>query len=67
MSKNLIIVFKNNKKDILQSSVKLYDEIIERVSHLGIIFTDDMSNLIDSDRVLNKFLIQFYVCQIYFC
>ena len=60
--KSKYIVFKKNKKDATESSVKLYDEIIERVSHckyLGIVLTDDMSNTMDSDRVLNKFLRQY--------
>ena len=60
MSKSLNRQFKKNKKDFLESSVKLYDEIIEIVSqcnYIGIIVTDDMSNSIDSDRaLLNKFL-----------
>ena len=56
------IVFEKNKKNVSESSVKLYDEIIERVSqckYLGIVLTDNMSNTMDSDRVLNKFLRQY--------
>ena len=40
------IVFEKNKKNVSESSVKLYDEIIERVSqckYLGIVLTDDMN------------------------
>ena len=47
---------------IHESSVKLYDWIIEIVSqskkYLGIILTDDMNNLIYSDWVLDKFFKQ---------
>ena len=46
-----------NKKVIHESLIKLYDEIIERVSQF-IIQTDDLINLIDFDRFLNKFLRQ---------
>ena len=60
--KSKYIVLKKNKRDVTESSVKFYDEIIDRVSqckYLGIILNDDMSNTIDSDRVLNKFLKQY--------
>ena len=54
---------KTEKKDVSESSVKLYDKIIERESQCkypGIILTDNnMSNTMDSDRVLNKFLRQY--------
>jgi len=49
---------KRKKKDIIDSSVKLHDEIFERVSQckFGITPTDYMSNSVDSYGVLNKFL-----------
>jgi len=51
VSKSLNIWFKKNKKDIIVSSVKLYDEIFERVSQckFGITLTDYMSNSMDSN------------------
>ena len=49
------------KKDIIEYSDKLYDEIFERVSQckFGITLTDYMSISVDSYGVLNKFLRQF--------
>ena len=46
-----IVSFLNDKNRTLESSVKLYDETIARVSrckHIGIIPTDDMRNATDS-------------------
>ena len=44
---------------MLESLVKLYDKRVSQFRYLGIIFTDDMSNSIDSDRVVNKSLRQY--------
>ena len=66
-SESLNIWFKKNKKDIIESSVKLYDEIFQRVSQckFGITLTNYMSNSVDSCGVLNKFLRQYNSISMY--
>jgi len=60
MSKSLNIWFEKNK-NIIESSVKLYDKIFERVSEckFGIALTDYMRNSADSYGVLKKYLRQY--------
>ena len=55
MLKSLNIWFKYKKKNIIESSVKLYEERVSQCK-FGITPTDYMSNSMDSNWVLNKFL-----------
>jgi len=43
---------------MIETSVKLYDEIFERVTQCIITLTDYMSNSVDTNWVLDKFLRQ---------